>query len=547
LPARSPGSRSPRPPSRHRNGTRTRGSLLTFLVVGSGTLAAQHASPAPELDRTFARFWSAETTAALDSAAAEIVASRAPFDTVFARLKAGRTYSGDAPRGRLDLINRMPDGLEYHYTVVIPSNYDSGRKYPVRMFLHGGVDREDRSRGTQWNLDEFGGADWIAVFPSAWREAKWWQATQVDNLRGILDRLKRRYNIDENRIYLLGMSDGGTGVYFLGMKDPTPWAALLTFMGHPSVLANERAGHDGQLYISNLANVPLFVVNGTRDPLYPAYQLEPFIDLFRESGATVRFVELETGHNFRWWPSQSDTVGQFLEAHPRNPFPDRLSWETERADRYQRARWVVIDELGVARDESRLPDANTVAAPRPRPALGVGVEDAGSGVRLTRIDPASIAAGAGLAVGDVIVSVGNAATPSTDALIEALREVDYGQRAAFSVRRSGSVKVVSVMYPQPPPLEPPLLVYPHDRPSGRVELERIGNEVEVRTRGVRRYSLLLSTLQFDLARPVVVRTNGHLSFSGVVPRSTEVLARWSARDNDRAMLFAAELEIDLSK
>jgi hypothetical protein len=30
------------------------------------------------------------------------------------------------------------------------------------------------------------------------------------------------YNVDENRVYLTGISDGATGVYFYAMKLPTP-------------------------------------------------------------------------------------------------------------------------------------------------------------------------------------------------------------------------------------------------------------------------------------------------------------------------------------
>ena len=70
------------------------------------------------------------------------------------------------------------------------------------------------------------GVEEIRVFPNGWVRALWWSSTQVDNLARILDRLKRTYNIDENRVYLTGTSDGGTGVYYMAFRDPTAWASF---------------------------------------------------------------------------------------------------------------------------------------------------------------------------------------------------------------------------------------------------------------------------------------------------------------------------------
>ncbi len=56
----------------------------------------------------------------------------------------------------------------------------------------------------------------FTCFPSGSADAAWWHGHQVDNILRLVDRLKRRYNVDESRIYLTGISDGGTGVYYMG-------------------------------------------------------------------------------------------------------------------------------------------------------------------------------------------------------------------------------------------------------------------------------------------------------------------------------------------
>ena len=97
---------------------------------------------------------------------------------------------------------------------VVPDNYDPARSYPVRVQLHGGVNRPQAPDSSRLGVARLPvTVEEIEVFPAAWANSLWWQASQVDNLSKILDKLKRTYNVDENRVYLTGISDGGTGVF----------------------------------------------------------------------------------------------------------------------------------------------------------------------------------------------------------------------------------------------------------------------------------------------------------------------------------------------
>lgn len=46
------------------------------------------------------------------------------------------------------------------------------------------------------------------------------------DVMNVLDIVRKEYNIDENRIYLMGHSMGGAGTLYLGTKYPSIWAAL---------------------------------------------------------------------------------------------------------------------------------------------------------------------------------------------------------------------------------------------------------------------------------------------------------------------------------
>jgi predicted esterase len=271
-----------------------------------------------------------------------------PFGEVYERLRTGPEHSGDVPTGRLELTRTNRNGLLHRYVVIVPENYNPSRRYPVAFYLHGGVARPDPGPGGGWwrNYDDVTGYDRIAVLPLSWNESLWWQASQIENLRGILSDLKSVYNVDENRVYAFGSSDGGTGVYFLGFRDATPWAAFLPFIGAPGVLLNPSTGTDGLMHLANLINKPLFIVSGETDQLYPARLMEPFLEAFRNVGVDFVFTVKPGGHNTRWWPEEAENIERFIEAHPRDPHPERILWATERTDRYNRAHWVVIDEIG---------------------------------------------------------------------------------------------------------------------------------------------------------------------------------------------------------
>ena len=84
-------------------------------------------------------------------------------------------------------------------------------------------------------------------------------------------------------------------------------------------------------------------------------------------------------------------------------------------------------------------------------------------------------------------------------------------------------------------------------PTGRVDLVRTGNTVRAITRGVAAFTLLLSPDQFDFARPITIVANGRTVFEGRVRKDLGTLLEWAAGDNDRTMLFGAELRIDLTR
>ena len=415
-------------------------------ALGIALLAAQPTAPAS--DAAFAKYWDAKSPADAMKVAAEIVKTGASFDDVFARLRQGRVYARTPPTGAIKGRHGR-----FEYWLSVPASYDPARQYQVRIQLHGGVMREQSGLRGDGSV-RLQGAEQIYISPAGWSDAPWWSDAQVDNVRTILDTVKRAYNVDENHVVVSGVSDGGTGAYYIAMRDTTPYASFLPLNGYVLVLRSPELAA-GDLFLNNLRNKPLFIVNGGRDPLYPVDAVEPSIVHMDRGGVAIVYrPQAEAGHDTSWWPTLRDEFETFVRIHPRAPLPDKMTWETSDTRTWNRAHWLTIDSLGTAPDEPKnLADLN----------LSEGVP-----------------------------------------------------------------------------------VFRHGR-SGRVDLTRTGNTVTAVTRGVKEFTLLLSPDRFDFDKNVKVVVNGRAAFDGRVERSVATLLKWAARDNDRTMLYAAELKIKLAR
>jgi len=347
---------------------RTRVLALACCVTAGAALAS--AAAPPSIDAAFEKLWSARNPQDAGKAAREIVAAGVTFDEALKRLKAGRVYSPDVKRGMIRLQRRTAAG-EFFYDLYVPQTYDPARKYQVRFQLHGGVmmretgePRSSSGRGGRGGPLE--GAEQIYVLPTSWRDAPWWGQAQIENLDAILDSVKRTYNVDENRVALAGVSDGATGLYYMAMRDTTPFASFLPLNGFLLVLANDRLDVDRELFPSNLLNKPLFIVNGGQDPLYPMRAVEPYIEHLKASGVVVDYrPQPDAAHNTSWWPQVKERFEEFVRTHPRDPLPPTLTWEAGDRDTPSRAHWLIVDKISTAAPGGSLsrPDLNVFSGP----------------------------------------------------------------------------------------------------------------------------------------------------------------------------------------
>jgi len=278
--------------------------------------------------------------------ARRIAALQPDFTTLMRKIRQGPNRDDANTEDRIESY-REANGRQRAYFLKIPADYDPHHPTPVFIFLHGGVQRPRWKQGQRWWPEHpaLTPRGFIGVYPNAWKSSYWWQEDQVENLHRILSRLRRDYHIDDNRIYLAGASDGGTGAYYFALRHSTPFAGFLIFLSIPDVLLSPALGVEGSLFLPNLRNKPLLLINGAKDPLFPTPRLKQFLKEYRQMGVDfTSYIIDSSAHDMNWLDSERPHINAFLHQTRRNPLPGHLFWQAEDTVPGKRIDWLVIEK-----------------------------------------------------------------------------------------------------------------------------------------------------------------------------------------------------------
>ena len=132
--------------------------------------------------------------------------------------------------------------------VTVPSGYNGAEETPLIILLHGygsTGERQDSYLGFSRIANKYG---FLLVAPTGTRESSgrqstFWNATSAccnfqepsidDNayIMGIIERMKAEYNVNSNRVYLVGHSNGGFMSYQLAYNNSESIAAIVSLAG----------------------------------------------------------------------------------------------------------------------------------------------------------------------------------------------------------------------------------------------------------------------------------------------------------------------------
>lgn len=197
--------------------------------------------------------------------------------------------------------NSMP------YRLYVPENYDPNKSYPLVLFLHGGGER-----GTD-NVKQITANDGAVIWAAPENQAKHQAfvlapqarnvpdggfgitrdsdnninlsrvfefSTDLGTAYEILQHVRNNYNIDSNRLYSTGLSQGGFGTYNLNMKYPDLFAAMVPIAG---------GGDPEKAYL--LGNKPIWEFHAVDDSVIPVSYSQNIIEAIRNAGGNPIYTE----------------------------------------------------------------------------------------------------------------------------------------------------------------------------------------------------------------------------------------------------------------
>jgi dienelactone hydrolase len=226
-----------------------------------------------------------------------------------------------------------------HYWV--PESYDPSKPTPMLLALHGagGIGLSEMQNwvhiASDLNMLILAPTDAGANMGYSF-EPRERQATLA-----ALRWFRRRFNVDENRIHLTGVSRGGHLCWELALRHPQHWASVVPRIGGPALAIT--GGRNTIRLAPNLAHIPVRLLQGMQDdPKMIVNQNLLFSRLDDLDAVDAKFIKFENlGHSYDL--KAVNFAGFFADA-VRDPLRAEFSFCTVREDDNQ-MYWLVIDKL----------------------------------------------------------------------------------------------------------------------------------------------------------------------------------------------------------
>lgn len=179
-----------------------------------------------------------------------------------------------------------------NYLLYLPPDYDDAgdKRWPVMLFLHGAGERGDdlekvRAHGPPKLVAEGRDFPFIIVSPQCPQDI-WWDLVALDVL---LYEVIEKHIVDEDRIYVTGLSMGGFGTWNLALTSPHRFAAIAPVCG---------GGNPHR--ISLIKHLPVWVFHGAKDSVVPVQKSEEMVEALKACGGDVRFTVYPEADHDSW-------------------------------------------------------------------------------------------------------------------------------------------------------------------------------------------------------------------------------------------------------
>ena len=253
----------------------------------------------------------------------------------------------DLPRGEVLVRHydfQEANRPEQEYTLYIPTGYSDERPAPLVILLHGLGSNPQQVINYQGITTHAETHGYIVAAPYGYNERGWYgnrgagnvgapapanadagcrrigaaanndpenlgELSELDVLN-VLALVREEFNVDDQRIYLMGHSMGGGGTLYLGMKHSDIWAGLAPLA--PAIWTSPDQ-------LSDIVDMPVILVQGEADTLVTVELVRPWAAKLEELGMNHRYIEIPGGDHVVSFSRNPDMIGEVFEFFNANP------------------------------------------------------------------------------------------------------------------------------------------------------------------------------------------------------------------------------------
>jgi dienelactone hydrolase len=345
-------------------------------------MSAATLGPALASDNPRVRTLAVRMLARVEPAAARPLLDRAASDSdYFVRAAAARVAHPDlasTPSKGFDASCPLPDSLRarlarprparatgttFHgmasdslrgwpYAIYVPDDYRGDEPFPLIVYLAG--NSGPAIEGVQLASNAFERTGYIVVYPNSW--GGWWRSVTETMVDSLLHEVMRTYAIDPERVYISGLSNGGTGTLDYASLWPHRFSAAVVAMGAGLFGFTEPGGD--RPFASNVAHLPMLFLHGKLDPVIPPSATTNTVDSLRAAHADVTMkIFPQRAHEIVPGTGDDGATLDFFQHHVGRTIPRKIDFAVA-TTAHARSYWVeILEKEPVPDGDANIPDA----------------------------------------------------------------------------------------------------------------------------------------------------------------------------------------------
>lgn len=237
-------------------------------------------------------------------------------------------------------------GTKINYRIFFPKNYDSQKKYPLILFLHGyGQRGNDNQSQLQLGICEpFKNPDseiynciviapqcpdtdkWIDIPGEGWDRYCSYDSAKINESAStaavveLVAKIRDEEAVDQNRMYVTGLSMGGFGTWDILVRHPLLFTAAMPLCGG----ADYRKA-------SVIKEIPIWTFHGKKDTTVPCEGTERMVAALEKIDGNITYTPYPEGQHGIWVDvyAREDIFPWLLSQKFSDRFPDQYGETTE--------------------------------------------------------------------------------------------------------------------------------------------------------------------------------------------------------------------------